>query len=171
MQQRRWPGFSDVSLSENEGEIRMLESLGSASSATSQSQLSGAAAGGGGGAFAAVIADAKSQTGKPATPSQAGKAPAPSQPGSTSDFSQLVNGLNGDGDQFTVSMQAGGRVGVTLEEIGIPGIGGPQTQYGYDVTVKQVGSGPNAQYQVTFNKDLMAGANLQVQTPGGESDN
>ena len=149
----------------------MLESLGSASSATSQSQLSGAAAGGAGGAFAAVIADAKSQTGKPATPSQAGKAPAPSQPGSTSDLNQLVNGLNGDGDQFTVSMQAGGRVGVPLEEIGIPGIGGPQTQYGYDVTVKQVGSGPNAQYQVTFNKDLMAGANLQVQTPGGESDN
>src|SRR5215470_10468868 len=138
----------------------MLESLGSASTAKLPPPPSApnyAAASRDSGAFNAAIANAKSAR--------------PSQTGPNDNLNQLVSGLNGDGDQFTVSMQAGGRVGLPLEELGIPGIGGPQTQYGYDVTVKQVGSGPNAQYQVTFNKDLMAGANLQVQTPGGESDN
>ncbi len=143
----------------------MLESLGSASAATvlpQRNQPNGAAASGRPGTFDAALADAKSVT--------PGSAATPAPAGANSDLNQLVNGLNGDGDQFTVSMQAGGRIGVPLEELGIPGIGGPQAQYGYDVTVKQVGSGPNAQYQVTFNKDLMAGANLQVEGPGGEID-
>src|SRR5215470_7486968 len=135
----------------------MLESLGSASTAKLPPPPSApnyAAASRDSGAFNAAIANAKSAR--------------PSQTGPNDNLNQLVSGLNGDGDQFTVSMQAGARVGVPLEELGIPGIGGPQAQYGYDVNVKQVGSGPSAQYQVTFNKDLMAGANLQLQGPGGE---
>lgn len=107
-----------------------------------------------------------------AAPTQASKATTsrtPSQAGSNAGINTLVNGLNGDGDQFTVSMQAGARIGFPLEEIDIPGIGGPLAQYGYDVNVTQVGGGPNAQYQVTFNKDLMAGVNVEADTRGGET--
>lgn len=91
---------------------------------------------------------------------------APPTTGSPASLNQLADGLHGDGDQFTVSMQVGARVGLPTTEIGIPGVAGPQAQYGYDVTVKQSGGGANTQYQVTFDKDLMAGGNLEIQTPG-----
>lgn len=96
--------------------------------------------------------------------SQAKSSPPPT--GSPANLNQLADGLHGEGDQFTVSMQVGARAGMPTTEIGIPGVAGPQAQYGYDVTVKQSGNGANAQYQVTFDKDLMAGANLEIQTPG-----
>jgi hypothetical protein len=150
--------------------MSMLESLGSASTAAPPPPNQPKGASGDAGTFTAAIADAKSAPSTSTASPQTGKSAPPSPSASTTDVNRLVNGLSGDGDQFTVSMQAGARVGVPLEELGIPGIGGPQAQYGYDVNVKQVGSGPSAQYQVTFNKDLMAGANLQVEGPGGEID-
>ena len=119
--------------------------------------------------FDATVASVQ-QGPKPATP-QSGDTNAPkgssgSGTNASSNIDGLVAGLKGDGDSATVSLQAGARVGLPLEEIGFPGIGGPQLQYGYDATVKQVGSGKDAQYQVTFDKDLMAGLNEQAQTPG-----
>jgi Bacterial SH3 domain/LysM domain len=151
--------------------MSMLEGLGPASTAAPPpppppKKPSGAASSGS--RFDAAIADAKSvtpqtgksaplsQTGKAAPLSQTGKAGTPSQSDSTANLGGLINGLHGDGDYFTVSLQAGARIGIPVG----PTVG-PQAQYGYDVTVKQVGNGGNAQYQVTFNKDLMAGVNLQ----------
>jgi hypothetical protein len=147
----------------------MLESLSAGATTSlprSQNKPNDAATTGNAGAFNAAITDAKSTI-----PPQTGKSTPSPLSGSNANIRKLVNGLNGDGDEFTVSMQAGGRVGVPLEELGIPGgIAGPQAQYGYDVTVKQVGSGSNTQYQVTFDKDLMAGANGELDSPGEEAD-
>jgi hypothetical protein len=140
--------------------MSMLEGLGPASTAAPPpppKKPSGAASSGS--RFGAAIADAKSvtpQTGKSAPQSQTGKAGTPSQADSNANLGGLIDGLHGDGDYFTVSLQAGARIGIPVG----PTVG-PQAQYGYDVTVKQVGNGGNAQYQVTFNKDLMAGVNLQ----------
>jgi hypothetical protein len=156
----------------------MLECLGSASTTApppSENKPTGAAACGS--TFDAAIAHAKCatpshtgksrpqpqtgkagpQAGKSAPQSQAGKAGTASQVDSNANLGRLINGLHDDGDYFTVSLQAGARIGIPLDVLAV----GPQAQYGYDVTAKQVGSGANAQYQVTFNKDLMAGVNVQ----------
>jgi len=134
--------------------------------------------------FDATVASVKPQA-KPPAPSQSGKSTGQSSSrsasksskrsggssatqssgGSKSDYGNLIKGLSRDGDQFTVAVQAGAQVSLPLEEFDLPGSAGPQLQYGYDATVKQVGSGNDAQYNVTFDKNLLAGANEQAPGP------
>src|SRR5215467_6111159 len=141
--------------------MSMLEGLGSACAAAPPSPNKPSDAVASGSTFDAAIAHAKSATpvptGKSAPQSQTGKAGTAAQSDSNANLGRLINELHRDGDYFTVSLQAGARIGIPLEAVAL----GPQSQYGYDVTVTQVGNGANAQYQVTFDKDLMAGVNVQ----------
>jgi hypothetical protein len=135
----------------------MLESLGSAST-TAPPPPSPNKPDASSSTFDAAIIHAKS-----AAPSQTGKSAPRSQADSNANLGRLINGLRGDGDYFTVSVQAGARIGIPIDVVAL----GPQAQYGYDVAVTQVGNEANAQYRVTFDKDLMAGANIQ----GGPEEN
>lgn len=84
-----------------------------------------------------------------------------------------IGELNSDGDQVVISLtaEAKGQIPVPVGNVPI-GVGG-KGQYGYDITVAQVGdapptgqNGPQPSYDVTFDKNLLAGATVEPPVPG-----
>jgi LysM repeat protein len=83
-----------------------------------------------------------------------------------------VNRLDHDGDRVVMSVTAEGKlmIPVPTPAGGVPvGVGG-KGQYGYDLTVQQVGGtgaadNTPAQYEVTFSKNLLAGAAVEPPVP------
>lgn len=82
-----------------------------------------------------------------------------------------IGKLNSDGDQVVMSMTGEGKLQVPTVRLPIA-IGG-KAQYGYDITVQQVGDTPQAgatgrppTYDVTFDKNLLAGGVIEPEVPG-----
>jgi hypothetical protein len=89
------------------------------------------------------------------------------------DPAQQIGQLNSDGDQVVISMtaEAKGQIPVPIGNLPV-GIGA-KGQYGYDITVSQVGDAPQAgqngtqpTYDVTFDKNLLGGATIEPPVPG-----
>ena len=99
-----------------------------------------------------------------------------SQAGQTiTDPKSQIKRLNSDGDQVVMTLTAEGKLQLPIPVGGVPiGIGG-KGQYGFGITVKQVGDAPKPgspgaqpQYDVTFDKNLLAGATLEPPVPGAD---
>jgi hypothetical protein len=94
-----------------------------------------------------------------------------------------IDQLNSDGDKAVFTLQGEGFVQLPIPIPGIseiPGVGelfgffgiGGDAQYGYDITVEQVGDtpapgsgGPQPSYNVTFDKNLVAGGAFEPGVP------
>lgn len=84
-----------------------------------------------------------------------------------------INRLNSDGDQVVMTMTAEGKLQLPVPIGEVPvGLGG-KAQYGFGITVKQVGdtpqpgtNGQQPQYEVTFDKNLLAGGMIEPPVPG-----
>ena len=87
-----------------------------------------------------------------------------------------LNRLHGDGDTATFSVTGGAKVAAPWLA-GVPVPFGPQATAGYSVTVKQMGGGGPGEapakhppkYQVTFERNQLAGAYAQVSAGKGDS--
>ncbi|KAI95292.1 hypothetical protein T281_06155 [Rhodomicrobium udaipurense JA643] len=86
-----------------------------------------------------------------------------------SDPESQIARLNTDGDQLVMAMTAEGKLQLPIEGVPI----GVKGQYGFSITVKQVGDEPAADnngqkphYDVTFDKNLLGGAMVEAPVPG-----
>lgn len=84
-----------------------------------------------------------------------------------------IEGLNSDGDQLVLSLTAEAKGQVPVPIGGVPIGIGAKGQYGYDITVRQVGDAPapgqngeQPSYDVTFDKNLLGGATVEPPVPG-----
>jgi LysM repeat protein len=82
-----------------------------------------------------------------------------------------IGRLNSDGDQVVMTMTGEGKLQVPT--VRLPIAIGAKAQYGYGITVQQVGDNPapgtNGQaptYNVTFDKNLLAGGIVEPEVPG-----
>ena len=79
--------------------------------------------------------------------------------------SEEIAKLNSDGDQVVMSMTAEGKLQVPVPVGDVPVGAGGKGQYGYGITVAQVGD-QNPVYDVTFDKNLLGGATVEPPIPG-----
>jgi hypothetical protein len=82
-----------------------------------------------------------------------------------------IGKLNSDGDQVVMQMTGEGKLQVPT--VRLPIAVGAKAQYGYGITVQQVGdipqpgtNGAQPTYNVTFDKNLLAGGMIEPEVPG-----
>ncbi len=110
-------------------------------------------------------------------------APQPGNPGLSERTGEGVNTaiqpadeiakLNSDGDQVVMSMTGEGKLQLPIPVGDVPLGIGVKGQYGYQITVQQVGDAPAAgengappAYDVTFDKNLLGGGTIEPPIPG-----
>ncbi len=110
-------------------------------------------------------------------------APQPGHPGLSEQTGEGVNTaihpadeiakLNSDGDQVVMSMTGEGKLQLPIPVGDVPLGIGVKSQYGYQITVQQVGDAPAAgetgappAYDVAFDKNLLGGGTIEPPVPG-----